>query len=38
MEPGGEDHGGRRSVHVNPDRGHHGQANSESVSESFSQA
>jgi hypothetical protein len=38
MEPGGADHGGRRSVFVNPDGSHHAQANSKFISESLSQA
>jgi hypothetical protein len=37
MEPGGEDHGGGRSIHVNPGGRHHAYANSESISEPLSQ-
>jgi len=38
MEPGGDDHGGGRSVQVNPDGRHDAQANSEFISESLSPA
>jgi len=38
MEPVGDDHGGGREVHVNPEGTHHAYANSEFISESLSQA